>query len=87
MEKERLELINKIDSFKKFKDNWNGYGAKPIPFKVIDKAYVLANELTPIPEVFPTACDSVQFEWETEDMYVELEVFENEIKMYMECTK
>lgn len=84
MEKERLDLINKINSFENLKDNWNGYGAQPIPLKVINKAYTLANELTPVPEAFPTACDSIQLEWEINGVYVELEIFENEIKLYAE---
>ena len=84
MEKERLKLINKIESFKNFKDNWNGYGALPLPENVINKAIRLVNELYPIPEVFPTACDSIQIEWEINGVYVELEIFENEIKLYSE---
>ena len=80
----RLKLIKKIESFRNYKDNWNGYGASPLSKNVIKKAITLASEMYPIPEAFPTACDSIQLEWEMENIYLELEIFEDETKVFID---
>ena len=80
----RLKLIEKIESFRNLKENWNGYGALPLPKNVINKAIILASEMYPIPEAFPTACDSIQLEWEMDCTYLELEIFENETNVFVD---
>lgn len=51
---------------------------------VITKALDFVKEISPIPDVYPTARNSIQFEWETGERYVEIEVFEDKIELYYE---
>jgi hypothetical protein len=65
-------------------DNWNGYGANAFSPKLIEKAINVANQLIYQPYILPTGRDSIQMEYHkstTED-YLELEVFENSIKLF-----
>lgn len=82
MSEELKEALESIEVIRGLEDNWNNNGAKQFSEKLINKAINLVKELTPTPEVFPTACNSIQLEWESEGAYVELEVFEDRIKMY-----
>ena len=58
--------INTILSFKKFASNWNGNGAEPFSENIIQRAFDFINspELKFQPNVFPTARQSIQFEYE-----------------------
>lgn len=76
------EIIGKIEYIKSLKNNWNGYGTKPISESIINKALKLIKELKPIPEVFPTGRDSIQFEWEKDELYLEMEIFEDKIEIF-----
>ena len=66
MSEELKEALEAIEVIRGLEDNWNNNGAKPFSEKLINKAINLVNELTPTPEVFPTACNSIQLEWESE---------------------
>jgi len=57
-----LEVLEKIGTFKQ---NWNGYGADPIPAGVINVArrFIIASKH--IPHVSPTADDSIQLEYQS----------------------
>jgi hypothetical protein len=79
------EAIKTIESFRELKHDWNGNNAEPLSEKVINKALNLAKELKPIPLVFPTANNSIQFEWEDNILYLEMEIFEDCIKIYNHC--
>ena len=79
---ERKQVIQKIESFRRLKQDWNGNGASPFSEKLITKALDLAKQLTPVPNVFPTARNSIQFEWETDNIYLELEVFEDKLEIF-----
>lgn len=76
-------IIKAIESFKELERNWNGYDAEPIPEAVINKALELAKQLQPTPEfVAPTARRSIQFEWEVDGLYTEVEVFNDKIEIF-----
>lgn len=80
MQKMRTNNLEKLDSFLLFHENWNGYGAMPLSEKLISKVKGVIFALNYQPEVFPTACDSIQFEYEKENgEYLEFELFEDEI--------
>lgn len=66
-------------------DNWNGNGAKAFSQGLIKYAQALALSLSTQPNIYPTACNSIQFEYEKENgEYLEFEIFENKkIKMFM----
>lgn len=76
--------IQKIKDFKSYKYNWNGNGARPFSEKLINKAVDLIQKFRITPEVFPVANDSIQFEWESRDefLYIELEIFEDKIEIF-----
>lgn len=81
------EIIGKIEYIKSLKNNWNGYGTKPISESIINKALKLIKELKPIPEVFPTGRGSIQFEWEKDSLYLEMEILEDKIKIFNMANK
>lgn len=65
--------------------DWNGYGADPISDGIIQKVKAVLSDLERQPEIFPTARNSVQLEYEKENNdYLEFEFFEDSIRLYME---
>jgi hypothetical protein len=66
---EYIKSIEILESFRKLEKDWNGYDAEPIPDESIDSALDFLNYLKEnikdliYPEIYPTAQDSVQFEW------------------------
>ena len=62
-------------------EDWNGYGAVPIPREVIKEVKEIILNLEEQPEIFPTADKSIQLEyWQPDKSYLEIEVSENRIK-------
>lgn len=78
-----LATINKIASLP---DNWNGYGASAFPPRLIERIRLIITTLTHQPEIFPTAADSIQLEYEKENGdYLEFEIYENgDIQVFQE---
>jgi hypothetical protein len=71
----KLNLLERIDYFSSFKENWNGYGAISLPDSVIRKAKDLVEHLPEKAKVFPTAQSSIQFELDyLPGKYLEIEV-------------
>lgn len=53
----------KLNEISILKNNWNGYGAKPIPKIVIQKVgNLLTLNFKDKPKIFPTARESIQLE-------------------------
>lgn len=78
----RLELLQKnlntLHDISLLADNWNGYGANSFSKNLIERVRVLLNGLNMQPNIFPTANDSIQFEYEKEDgSYLEIQVTED----------
>lgn len=63
-----------IRSFGQLPKGWNGYTADPIPQDVVYRALRLLRELPVAPEVFPTARESIQFEYDVGDRSLEIEI-------------
>ena len=59
--------LMKLAQMAAFKDNWNGYGAQPLPHDTLYKAQHLIPALHVQPEIFPTADGSIQFEYEKDN--------------------
>ena len=80
--------LNNIQKILKFKDlplNWNGNDAEPFDKSFVKMVANIVSILELQPEVFPTARQSVQLEYEKENGdYLEFEIFENQIIMYQE---
>lgn len=76
----------KINKFSKLEDNWNNNGCKKFSNKVIKNALLLNKYLyfteDSKPEIFPTACNSIQIEYETENNYLEIEIKENSFEIF-----
>lgn len=78
--------LKKLIEFAQLEPGWNGYNAAPIPAYAIQAAYEIISELDHQPEIFPTANQSVQLEYEKKDgTYLEFEIFSpDKIKMFQE---
>lgn len=86
---EDKELIRKnsitLSEIGQFQDNWNQYGAKKFSQELIFKCLQIVSsaELKFQPDIFPTGRQSIQLEYEPDvNNYFEIEVFDNNIKMY-----
>ncbi len=60
----RTHNLEKLNSIRSMKDNWNGNGASAIPKTVVDKVEQLINGLKIQPEIFPTALGTIQLEYD-----------------------
>ena len=70
---ENLALLN---SFYSLGENWDFYGAHPFAPTLIQRAIALIFQLKQQPNIFPTARDSIQFEYTKENGdYLEFEMF------------
>lgn len=66
--------------------NWNGNGANAFSDTLLSKCREVLQGLRIQPDIFPTAQDSIQFEWEhLQGDYLEVELFEDgTCQMYMQ---
>ena len=65
----------KLDEIKSLKRNWNGNKAKPITKKIVNKTKSLIINLEKQPQVFPTANDSIQMEYDGDNnSYLEFQI-------------
>lgn len=80
-EQRRQYNIEKLLSFEQLQDNWNGYGAKSFSRQLIQKCLLIIknDKLIYQPDIFPTGRQSVQFEYENDESYLEFEIFESSI--------
>ena len=78
------ENIVKLSRIAKLEKNWNGYGAMPIDVSLINMMTGLLPDLAVQPQLFPTACDTIQLEYEKPDGdYLEFTIGNNKISAYM----
>lgn len=78
----RESQLNRLTEMKSFERNWNGYNGEPISNEAIKTAEMLVKLLNPTPFVSPTGRGTIQLEWENNNGYLELEIYENEISIY-----
>lgn len=57
------ENLEKIKNIKLLENNWNSYGARPLSENLCDKVINLINNVIVQPKIFPTANDSILFEY------------------------
>jgi len=85
-EKERLKYnIDLLSEIGQLQNNWNQYGSEKFKQELVFKCLkiIIHTDLIYQPEIFPTARQSIQFEYEPDDNhYLEIEVFEDKIKLY-----
>ena len=76
---EKLENLKKLEAIAHLEDNWNENGAKAFADSLITKVRNLVMFLEIQPEVFPTACESLQLEYDKADgSHLEIELNESE---------
>lgn len=82
-----IENIERIMSYRNLPDNWNDNGATaPNDNLLVMSIKFLVNfKEDNQPEVFLTASNSVQFEWENNDNYLEIELFDCYLSIYETC--
>lgn len=70
------------------KKNWNLYIADPIPKSIykIAKNIILHLDYQPM-YINPTANDSIQFEWENKYSYIEYEITQRSVKVFILITE
>ena len=62
------------------KDNWNQEGAKAFSETLVNRCWLICLKLKIQPLIFPTARNSIQFEYELEDKsYLEFEIYSDKI--------
>ena len=86
------ENLCRVNKFAKYKYNWNDNGASTFDTKHLEIVKGILVMLKVQPEVFPTANNSIQFEYEKDNGdYLEFEIFaDNRIHSYLErggCTE
>lgn len=82
------ENLRLLDEFTHLEKGWNGYDADPIDKQATENAKAILLGLPVQPEIFPTANDSVQLEYELDDGdYLEFEVFRDHINEFRKKEK
>lgn len=72
---ELVSNLNKLDEIKNLPKNWNGNGAGRIQKKLIKKSKSLLINLDKQPQIFPTANNSIQIEYDGENgAYLEFQI-------------
>lgn len=78
MSAERSKSLLRILDIEKLQDNWNGNGATSFSKNILETAKSIIMQLSIQPRIFPTARDSIQFEYENDiGDYLEFELFDN----------
>lgn len=78
-----IKNIQKLDKIANLPDDWNENKAKPFSKELIDKCKRLISSLSIQPELFPTAANSIQLEYEKDNgEYLEFNIRENSVDVY-----
>lgn len=82
--KKQKACSEKMAAILELQDNWNDNGAKKFSDKLIVKCYSILFGLPVLPEIFPVADGSIQFEYEKNDgSYLEFCIFENDVSEFI----
>ena len=80
---EKMKNLIKLDRIAMLPKNWNQDGAPALSDSVVSYARQLLTYLDIQPEVFPTAANSIQFEYDCPDgTYIEFEIKEEYVSFY-----
>lgn len=80
MNLEQLRNLDKLYDISQLKENWNGYGSKPISKIVMDYSEIIIKNVCSQPTIYATGRDSIQMQYELNDRsYLEFEVFQEKI--------
>lgn len=85
LENNYVEASAALSEIEKLKDNWNGNGASSFSSKLVEKCREIAMQLAAEPFICPTACGSIQFEYEKKNGdYLEFEIYEDRIEVFLD---
>lgn len=83
MDKEKKMNLEKLEQIAQLKEDWDGDGAQPFSNCLISRVREIIMRLQNQPEIFPTACDSIQIEYDgTDGSHLEFEISENDVNVY-----
>lgn len=78
LNKEKIDNLNKISMISELPDNWNENGARAFHNSLLTKTRELIMSINMQPEIFPTACESIQLEYDKEDgSHMEIELIDD----------
>ena len=81
--KDKITNLKRLSEIEKLPDNWNGNGAEKISNAIVKTVRRLLLCTRHQPEIFPTACDALQLEWDNAaGEYLEMEVLEEHINVF-----
>lgn len=80
----KQDCFDRLKEISEFKENWNGYGAEPIDKDLIDECKIIVNQVSVYPEIFPTANKSIQLEYDSDEAYIEIEIFSDRYTLFCE---
>lgn len=85
LEKNYIVASAALDEIVKLDDDWNNNGASSFSRKLIEKCRGILTQLVAEPFICPTACGSIQFEYEKENgEYLEFEIYEDRIEAFLD---
>lgn len=78
MTPDKSSNLNTLVDIALLRDDWNENGAKAFSNELLKRCRELILKLTIQPDIYPTAEESIQFEWEKPNGdYLEVEIFED----------
>ncbi|MCQ2535525.1 MAG: hypothetical protein MJ110_00990 [Lachnospiraceae bacterium] len=81
--KDKISNLKKLSEIQNLSDNWNNNGAEHFSDALIKSVRKIILGITYQPEIFPTACNAIQLEWDNEqDEYLEMEILEDGINVF-----
>lgn len=80
-----MDNLKKLNRIAGVKDDWNLHGASSFSESLLKLCRNLLLKLNRQPDIFPTANNSIQFEFKNKDDYLEIEIFDDlsHIEYYM----
>lgn len=79
----REENLERLQQISELENDWDGEGAQTIDKDLIKTVVNLIGKLRFQPQIFPTACDSIQLEYDkTNGDYLEFEVSQGSTRMF-----
>lgn len=81
-------FLDKLVKIERLENNWNGYGAEPLSKSLINESKKMIYSFAKIPQVFPTADGTLQFEYDKKDgSYLEFQLSTSEMIDVFEVDK
>lgn len=72
-----MQKVQRLEDIGRLPDNWNGYGARKFSPELVQKCQKIAESLPVEMTIYPTGRQSIQFQYDKNGNYLELEVYED----------